>query len=419
MAIQFEKLSEKQLKVFSWWAKSNTTQQGIICDGAVRSGKTVCMCLSFVLWAFSQFESKNFALCGKTLHSLQRNVVKDLIENLTVLGFEVHEKKAENYLSISFNEIVNRFYLFSGNNEGSAQKIQGITLAGVLFDEVALMPQSFVNQAIARCSQEKSTFWFNCNPEHPYHWFYLEWILKAKEKKLVYLHFTMADNPALSPSVKKRYQGLYTGPFYERFVLGKWSATFGAVYTLFDEKVHCYDYHLQDVESYYISCDYGIQNPFSIGLFAIKNNCFYRVKEWYYDGRKTGVSYTDEEYYKQLKDFAGKLKIKAVIVDPSASSFISLIRSKGEFQVLPAKNNVLQGIQKVNQLLKEKRLFIHKGCKNCLREFHLYQWDNHKQKENPKKENDHCMDELRYFVASIASEEQQKKEDFFVLSTLR
>ena len=139
-----------------------------------------------------------------------------------------------------------------------------MTLGGVLLDEVALMPRSFVEQALARCSLEGSRFWFNCNPEHPQHWFHEEWVLKAKEKNCLYLHFTMRDNPSLTPAILKRYETLYSGAFYERFVEGKWVAAQGLVYPMFGS--HLVAEPPQDCGSYYLSCDYGTVNPFSCGL---------------------------------------------------------------------------------------------------------------------------------------------------------
>lgn len=124
----------------------------------------------------------------------------------------------------------NRFYIFGGKDEGSAALIQGMTLSGVMLDETALMPRSFCEQAIARCSVDNSRLWFNCNPENPAHWFYTEWIKKAVDKNCLYLHFTMDDNPSLSEEIKQRYKNLYSGSFYERFIEGKWVSCDGAVY---------------------------------------------------------------------------------------------------------------------------------------------------------------------------------------------
>ena len=128
----------------------------------------------------------------------------------------------------------NRFYLFGGKDESSYTLIQGITLAGVLFDEVALMPRSFVNQAMARCSVEGSKLWFNCNPDNPLHWFRQEWILKAPERNALHLHFLMDDNPSLSEDKKAQYRSMFSGVFYQRYILGQWVMGEGLIYDMFD-----------------------------------------------------------------------------------------------------------------------------------------------------------------------------------------
>lgn len=198
--IKFHEFSKKQLTVLNWWCNKSPfhSYDAIICDGAVRSGKTVCMSISFILWSFSCFSDSSFAICGKTISSLRRSVITPLIPILLNLGFSVKEKKSQNLIEIGKGKRINRYYLFGGRDESSASLIQGMTLCGVLLDEVALMPRSFVEQALARCSVNGSKFWFNCNPENPRHWFYTEWIKKSKEKNCLYLHFLMNDNPSLS-----------------------------------------------------------------------------------------------------------------------------------------------------------------------------------------------------------------------------
>lgn len=275
---KFERFSKKQLTVLSWWYDGSPycKYDGIICDGAVRSGKTTCMTISFVLWAFYRFDGADFALCGKTITSLRRNIVTPLLPLLSSLGFEYKEKLSQNLVEISDGKRKNRFYLFGGRDESSAALIQGMTLTGVLLDEVALMPRSFVEQALARCSPAGAKYWFNCNPENPLHWFYEEWIKKAQSKNCLYLHFHMQDNPSLSAKVIKRYEKLYSGTFYERFVLGKWVATQGLVYPeaasgKFTSEVPC-----EEAQEYCISCDYGTVNPFSLGLWARYGSKWYR-----------------------------------------------------------------------------------------------------------------------------------------------
>ena len=399
----FEAFSEKQLAALSWWHEQSPfcSYDGIICDGAVRSGKTTCMSLSFVFWAFYRFDKADFALCGKTITSLRRNIISSLVPLLGSLGFFCKEKLSQNLIEISRGNRTNRFYLFGGRDESSAALIQGMTLSGVLLDEVALMPRSFVEQALARCSPEGAKFWFNCNPENPLHWFYEEWIKKCKEKNCLYLHFLMSDNPSLSPGVIKRYRSLYSGAFYERFVLGKWVACDGLVYP--EAAKGSYTQKPPDTKASRacISCDYGTVNPMSMGLWEKHGEVWYRSKEYYYSSRKKGRQLTDEEYYAALCALADGRKIDAVIVDPSAASFIQCIRRHGEFKAIPAKNNVTDGIRKVHEAFRQGRIRIGPDCRDTLREFSLYRWEEGSAKDVPKKENDHAMDDLRYFVSTF------------------
>lgn len=348
--------------------------------------------------------------------SLKRNVITPLLVNLESLGFQCEQKAAQNYITVSYRNRTNRFYLFGGKDEGSAALIQGITLAGVMLDEVALMPRSFVEQALARCSVADSKFWFNCNPEHPFHWFYQEWILKAAQKNALYLHFNMNDNPSLSKRMIQRYASLYSGAFYERFVLGKWSAQSGQVYAMFSPQEHVVDSLPSQFDTYYISCDYGITNPASFGLWGRNSSRWYRIREYYYDSRKQQAHKTDEEYYIELEKLAGNNEIQAVIVDPSATSFIEAIRRHRRFRVIAADNDVIGGINRVSHALLNREILFSSSCKDTIREFYLYSWDESGKGDCVKKEHDHAMDDIRYFVNTVL---QEKDENFFVLSAAR
>lgn len=359
MANAFMPFTPKQLTALSWWSSQSPyrDKDAIICDGAVRSGKTLCLSISFVAWAFYAFNGRDFALCGKTVTSLRRNVVTPLIGVLQELGFRCCERVSKSYVDITFAGRPNRFYLFGGRDESSAALIQGMTLAGVLLDEVALMPRSFVEQALARCSVEGSKYFFNCNPEHPHHWFYTEWIKKAKEKNALHLHFEMTDNPSLSPEMLARYQALYSGVFYERFVRGRWVVAEGLVYPMFSKEEHVRPAQ-NTYPRYYISCDYGTVNPSSFGLWGGDGAVWHRMREYYFDSRREGFQKTDEEHYAALEELAGDLCIEAVIVDPSAASFIQTIHRHGRFRVIKAKNDVANGIRSVCEALRSKRLLF-------------------------------------------------------------
>ncbi len=409
--------SKKQLQALTWWTQNSAHRQcdAIICDGAVRAGKTMVLSLSFVLWAMTTFQQESFALCGKTITALRRNLVVPLVARLQALGFQVTERTSKNYLDITCGGRRNRFYLFGGKDEGSAALIQGMTLGGILLDEVVLMPRSFVEQALARCSVTGSKFWFNCNPQHPYHWFYTEWIQKVQEKKTLYLHFTMADNPSLTKAIVRRYESLYSGSFYRRFVLGEWVVTAGLVYPQFCEETLVFD-EIPSCSRFVVSCDYGTVNPTSMGLWGECEGRWCRLAEYYYDARAEGAQKTDEEYYRAMQQLVGDRVVESVVVDPSAASFIACIRRHGRFVVLPANNEVLAGIRQVSEALHSKKIFFHRSCTDCLREFSLYRWAESVQKDTPLKVHDHAMDDVRYFVSTILYRAQSP---FFVQSTER
>ena len=381
-----------------WWKmESYRNKNGIICDGSIRSGKTVSMAIGFILWSLSRFNNQSFAICGRTIESLRRNVITHIPEWLEGLC-SVVERRSENKIVITVDGRSNTYYLFGGRDESSYTLIQGITLAGVLFDEVALMPRSFVEQAMARCSVAGSKFWFNCNPESPGHWFYQEWIRKALDRNMLYLHFTMEDNLSLAPEVKSRYEAMYSGVFYDRYIRGLWTVAEGLIYTMFNKNFHIVPSIPRDYEEYYISCDYGTLNPTSAGLWGLCQGKWYRIREYYYDGRKRQYQRTDEEHYTALQTLAGSYPIRKVIVDPSAASFIEAIRRHGRFMVEPASNRVLDGIRDVATHLNAGDIFICDCCKDCIREFGLYRWDEKSSEDRPLKTDDHAMDDVRYFV---------------------
>lgn len=396
------RISPKQMKVLTWWQKGDW--EAIICDGAVRSGKTFAMGLSFFLWAQKCFHDKQFGLCGKTIGSLRRNLLGELVPYLKRMGMTVRERRSENLIIVQYRGHENHFLLFGGRDESSAALIQGSTLAGILMDETALMPRSFVEQAIARCSVPGSRLWFNCNPESPQHWFYQEWILKAKERNVLRLQFTMADNPVLSPRIRARYERAYSGVFYRRFVLGEWTAAQGLVYDFFDPEQDAADVPEGKFSQWRISVDYGTANPASFGLWGKQGEIWYRVKEYYYDSRKAGRQRTDAEYADDLERLVDGRTIERIIVDPSAASFIEVLSRRG-FRVVRAENAVADGIRVTADLLRTGRIRICRDCEDCLREMALYCWDERGGRDAPRKEHDHAMDEMRYFAMNLERNE--------------
>ena len=412
--MKIKKFSPKQKRVMCWWGPRSADRHydAIICDGAVRSGKTLCMGLSFVCWAMASFRGAQFAFCGKSVVSLRRNLLQELTPTLEELGFRCRERRSENLVVIGRNGRENRFYLMGGKDEGSAAFIQGVTLAGVLLDEAALMPRSFVEQAIARCSVQGSRLWFNCNPEGPQHWFYQEWILKRETRNALYLHFTMEDNPSLSARIRQRYRSSYSGAFYRRFILGEWTAAKGLVYDFFDPARDAVPRPGGKMEQYVISVDYGTANPCSFGLWGLREGVWYRMEEYYYASRKTGVQLTDQEYVRALQALADGREIRSVVADPSAASFITALRQAG-FHVVKANNDVLSGIRITADLLKRGRIAICEGCEDCLREIAMYRWSEETEgRDAPHKDNDHAMDDMRYFAVTVAAGERREEGAF-------
>jgi len=417
---KFKPFSKKQRKVLNWWCPDSPVKDkdGIIADGAIRSGKTLSMSLSYVMWAMASFDGQNFGMCGKTIGSFRRNVLFWLKLMLRSRGYKVFDHRADNLVEITRKGVTNYFYVFGGKDERSQDLIQGITLAGVFFDEVALMPESFVNQATGRCSVDGSKFWFNCNPAGPYHWFKLNWIDKRAENNLLYLHFIMDDNLSLSEKIKERYRTRYTGVFYKRYILGLWAMAEGIIYDMFSEESHVksvLDFCRKLIDGgRYVSIDYGTQNA---TVFLLWNKgtdgIWYCIREYYYSGRDTGEQKTDANYADDLKTWLDGTKIRALIVDPSAASFIAELQGRG-YTIMPANNDVEDGIRRVGTLLNLGKILFSSSCVNTIMEFASYVWDNKaadRGEDKPIKQHDHAMDAVRYFCYTILNNKKARVKD--------
>lgn len=396
---KFEPFSRKQRQTLNWWTEDSPVCEydGLIADGAIRSGKSLCMSLSFVLWAMTEFNGENFAMCGKTVGSFRRNVLVWLKRMLTGRGYSYTDRRADNLFIVRRGAVENDFYIFGGRDERSQDFIQGITLAGVFLDEVALMPESFVNQATGRCSVEGSKLWFNCNPSYPAHWFKQEWIDKCELKNLLYLHFTMDDNYSLSDKVRDRYRSMYTGVFYKRYIEGLWTLAEGIIYPMYETAIE--EVPNEEAQAYCLSIDYGTMNAFAALLWEKHGNTWYAAKEYYHSGRDTGIQKTDEEYAQDLDAFidgtGGRME---TIIDPSAASFIALLQKRKNYRVHHANNAVADGIRETATALQNGRIRISPSCKNWIKEASGYVWDDKSTDDKPVKENDHLMDATRYFV---------------------
>lgn len=394
--MKIEKISEKQAQILDFVVSDGLY---LICDGAVRSGKTVFMSSAFIIWAMEYYDRTNFAICGKTVQSAERNVLKPLQSNES-LPYTMTYKVSTKVLTVRCGAKENYFYIFGGKDESSYMLVQGITLAGVLFDEVALMPRSFVEQALSRAiSYEKPKYWFNCNPESPNHYFYKEWIESPKDGT-THLHFLLEDNPILTEQMIERTKAMYSGVFYDRYIRGLWVLAEGLIYPMFDKET-IVPTVAREYSRYVISMDYGIQNPTAMLLWGFYNGVWYQVDEFYHSGRETSQQKTDQDYYEDLERLAGDRYIDCLIIDPSATSFIALVKQKRRFKVRRAKNDVIDGIQKTALAIQQGKIKVNDCCKRTIKEYGLYLWDNKSGEDRPVKDNDHAMDATRYFVNAM------------------
>ncbi len=398
--MRFERISEKQLEIFRFIREPYTA---LICDGAVRTGKTVLMTAAFLEWSMHAFSGMRFAVCGKTVRSAERNIIEPLLALSSVAKkYRLRYSRSLSLLTAELGGRKNFYYVFGGRDESSYMLIQGMTLAGILLDETALMPRSFVEQAVTRTlSVDGAKLWFNCNPASPSHWFYREWILKAEERGAKRLHFLLEDNPGLSEKAIERAKASFSGVFYDRYILGKWVAAEGLVYPRAADGEGIVPNEPRDYTRFAVSVDYGTLNPCSMGLWGYCGGVWYRFAEYYHSGRESHEQLTDEEYCDALEALAGGRPLEAVVADPSASSFLTALRRRGKYRVRPADNAVLAGIRDVAAALHEGRIAVCENCEAALREFSLYRWDTESGEDRPVKENDHAMDEIRYFVRTM------------------
>lgn len=395
-AFKFLPFSNKQKKLLTWWVEGSpyADYDMIIADGSVRSGKTVAMIDSFLMWSLDSFENQAFIIASKSVGALKRNILRPMFQILAAKGIPYRYNRSEHFVQIGSNV----YYCFGANNEASQDVLQGLTAAGALADEVALFPQSFVEQMVARCSVSGSKIWMNCNPESPYHFIKVDYIDKVQEKRILHLHFTLDDNLSLSEEIKERYKRLYSGLWYKRMILGLWVLAEGVIYDMWDNEKHVVN-EVPKLDHEWITIDYGTGNPTAFLRQGFNNNLrkYYTAEEYYYSSRETGVQKTDAEYSKDLQHFTGGKRL-TVIVDPSAASFIAQLRKDG-FMVIEADNSVLDGIRWVASLMQNEEYAVHVSCRKTIEENATYVWDAKAQEtgqDKPVKQNDHAKDAERY-----------------------
>ena len=411
--------SAKQLELAHWWHRPETADlDGVIAEGAIRSGKTHAMLAGFLTWSRSTFSGQSFIIAGKSVGALKRNVVAPMLSMLSQMGWRHTYNRSELYIECGGNV----YYLFGANNEASQDVLQGLTAAGAYADEVALFPKSFVDQMAARCSVEGAKLWLNCNPEGPDHFFKREWVDRADERRMLRLHFGMRDNPSLSERTIERYERMFTGVFRDRYILGLWTMAEGLVYPDYRDAMEPrFELFAESDGSpnfarLAVSCDYGTQNAFAALLWAFDGRIWHVVREYRYSGRDTGRQKTDADYVADMRAFADGLGRVPFVVDPSAASFIAAMRREG-FTVRKAKNDVMDGIRQTGAAMATGTVRIADDLPELAKEFGGYVWDG-KGDDKPVKVNDHLMDALRYGVATLGMARQPRERGVSVLERL-
>lgn len=416
---KFQPFSKKQKQLLTWWQDSSPVNDRymIVADGSIRSGKTISLITSYLLFVMTTFDQQNAAIAGKSIGTIKRNVVTPLKQIAMTLNMEVIEHRSENFLEIKYGDKINYFYMFGGKDESAQDVVQGITLCAVFIDECVLVPLSFYQQITARTSVEGAKVFLSCNPGSPWHWFKREILNKLREKDGIYVHFTMDDNPSLSESVKNRYKKMYSGVWKQRYIDGLWVAATGIIYDMFTEEDNIIapeDIPYEDAQRYCISVDYGTANA-TVFLLLMQDskNTIYVCKEYYFAGRKEAqanndyeAQKTDLEYCEDMRTFIGSnynytgltYRDVPIICDPAANSFKLQLR-RFHMKTKNANNEVLNGVRTVATLLGQGILKISKECEHTIKEIHTYSWDTKAQERDGKdsilKVNDHC---IRAFV---------------------
>ena len=375
--------SEKQLEFFN-----KADHRWNFKVGAVRSGKTYADFYVIPKRIRARIGLPGLVfIFGVSKSTIERNILEPM---RTIWGDRyVGEINSENVAQL-FGETV---YCLGCEKVSQVAKIRGASIKYAYGDEVAEWNPDVFELLKSRLDKEYSVFDGALNPESPLHW--LKDFLDS-DADIYQQHYTIFDNPFLPPSFIKNLCHEYEGTiFYDRYILGEWVLAEGLVYPNFDNTFPTVE---RKYIRYMISMDYGIQNATAILLWGYFQGSWYAVREFYHSGRETNDQKTDEEYYNELDKLAGGLPIERIIIDPSAASFIALIRRKGKYKVRTASNEVLEGIMHTSSCLVDKTILFNDCCERTIQEFGLYSWMPDSATDQPIKENDHAMDAVRYFV---------------------
>ena len=385
-----------------------------IAHGSVRSSKTVTMTIRWLIYIVMG-PPGDLVMLGKSIGTLQRNVLNDLFD---IVG-------AKNYKWINRQQgelqvFGRRIFAMGANNEGAESKIRGATFAGAYCDEANLYPESVWMQLMARLSVKGAQCFANCNPDSPYHWFYLKVIKNDAIRSKKIWHFTMDDNLSLSEEYKLQLASMYTGVFKRRFIDGEWCVADGLIYDGFDKTKHVVHYTAEYIKDhavrYFISCDHGTSTVESWSMFVELNDRkghLHKITEYYYDAQASKRQKSDNTYLQDFKQWEGNWRSLAdlrggwwkIYVDPAANTWDTILR-ENHYRVQHADNDVINGIRDVISMLAQNLYTMDPCCINTIREYETYTWDADFQAkgiDKPVKVNDHACDSDRYGIRTYMS----------------
>lgn len=375
-----------------------------IWEGSVRSGKTIGSIIRWIQYCLNGPKG-NLIMSAKTQRALERNVLQPISELVGQKNYSYNRVAGE-------VEIYGRkCYCIGANDEKAAEKIAGITAAGAYCDEGTLYPESYLQMLLSRLSIKNAKLFMTVNPGPPRHYLKVKFLDRIKELDLKVWHFTLEDNPSLDPSYVEALKKEYTGLFFQRYILGLWVAGEGAIFDMFDINKNVVNELPERFEKIYVSVDYGTANPSCYLYWGLSRGKWYLAKEYYYDSRKEGRQKTDKEYAEDLVKFIDGKYPQKILCDPSASSFISQVRSLRKYRVGFADNDVLTGIRLTAKALANEDIYIYKDCVKLIEEIQGYVWDEKAAAaglDRPVKSNDHSVDCLRYGIMEILNHNYNK-----------
>ena len=380
-----------------------------VAEGAVRAGKTVDNIAAFAYMIDRGVPDRIHLATGSTSANAKLN-----IGDANGLGLEYIFRGRCRWTKYKGNEALiikshgrNYVVIFAGAAKAdSYKKIRGNSYGMWIATEINLHHEDTIKEAFNRqlAAKVRKVFW-DLNPSAPGAWIYKNYIDRFESQynnRYNYQHFTIRDNATITAQRLAEIEAQYdtNSIWYKRDILGQRCIAEGLVYPMFGPDC-IVEPITEPCERYVISMDYGIQNPTAMILWGKQDDTWYALKEFYHSGRETGSQKTDQQYYEELEKLAGDLPIDCLIVDPSATSFIALVRQNHRFKVRKAINDVVDGIQKTAACLSNGKIKICACCERSIQEFGLYSWDDKAVEDTPIKENDHAMDAIRYFVNTM------------------